>query len=500
MKTRVLDSGDFYFDFSRQLFSDDEYKNLLDEMEMVVKPKMERMLKGEKINFTENRAVGHISLRATEEDFYYKKEVIDVLNSIHEFVEEVHNGKWLSATGKKIKNIISIGIGGSYLGIEFFYKAMEDKKKMDLRLLSNIDPFNFHECISGINADETIIIVISKTFTTQETMINAFSIKEWLLKEIKGIEQEEIIKKHMIAVSSEVEKAKQFGITKVFGFWDWVGGRYSVWSAVGMLPLGLTFGFDCVESILDGARNADHHFFNKPFHSNIPIHMGLITIDHIKRGFNCRAILPYSQALSRFPAHIQQVEMESNGKYIKENGEITKQPTGQVVFGEPGTNGQHSFYQLLHQGTQIIPCEFIAFCKQTNNFTRTNATLSNHDELMCNLFAQADALFFGKSKEEVLREGCVPNLLPHKIFQGGRPSTVLLMKELSWYNLGYLLGLYEHYVAVEGFYMGINSFDQWGVELGKQLANKVKCYLEGDHSVKFNHSTQQMLDFYSNNK
>jgi len=328
-------------------------------------------------------------------------------------------------------------------------------------------------------------------------MTNARSAKAWFLEQ-GGLD----IARHFVALTTNISAAKEFGIDTTFGFWDWVGGRYSVWSAVGVLPLSLVFTLDVIEQVLDGAHSADNHFFNTEVEHNIPIHMALITIDHVNRGFKSRAILPYSQALERFPAHIQQVEMESNGKYINENGERIEK-SGQVVFGEPGTNGQHSFYQLLHQGTQIVPCEFIGFCDQPDidccrhrSYFGQDTDLTNHDVLMCNFFAQANALFYGKNENEVLAEGCPEQLVAHKTFEGGRPSTLLLFKEYNNYNLGFLLALYEHYVAAQGFYWGINSFDQYGVELGKQLANKVKSYMEGDNSVKFNNSTQSMLDYY----
>lgn len=499
MKSFLSYKDSVFYDFDRQLFNDEEYNALLNEMKTTVYPKMNQMKNGDAINFTENRSVQHISLRSTPNETWYRPEVSITLNDIENFIQKVHNHEWLSSTGKPFKNIISIGIGGSYLGIECLYKAIENEKKMNLRLLSNIDPRNLVECLENINAEETMIIIISKTFTTQETILNAECVKEWLLNNISNENPSDIIKTHMIAVSTNLKKVMEFGIQQSFGFWDWVGGRYSVWSAVGILPLGLTFGFDVVQEILDGARDADIHFFNEPFETNIPIHMGLITIDHIKRGFSCRAILPYSQALERFPAHIQQVEMESNGKYIDIHGKQLNH-SGQVVFGEPGTNGQHSFYQYLHQGTQIIPCEFIGFCKQQKGkYQKTNTKLSNHDELMCNFFAQPDALFYGKTAAMVRAEGCDEHLIPNKVFQGGRPSTLLLFDKLSSYNLGFLLALYEHYIAVQGFYLNINSFDQWGVELGKQLAKNIKQMMEG-HSIKTNKSTERMVNLYLNKK
>jgi glucose-6-phosphate isomerase len=500
MKSVLNYKNSVYFDFHRQLFNENEYSTLLEELTEKVLPKMENMKNGDKINFTENRSVEHISLRANATDSWYKKEVQEVMDDIESFVQEVHSGNLLSSTGKKFKNIISIGIGGSYLGLEYFYKSIENEKKMNLRLLSNIDPRNLIDCLEDIDPEETMVIIISKTFTTQETIINAECVKDWLVSNIHGVDSEVIVQKHMIAVSTNLEKVTSFGISKTFGFWDWVGGRYSVWSAVGMLPIGLTFGFDVVNQILNGARDADIHFFNEPIENNIPIHMGLITIDHIQRGFSCRAILPYSQALERFPAHIQQVEMESNGKHIDFHGNKVEK-SGQVVFGEPGTNGQHSFYQYLHQGTQIIPCEFIGFCKQKKGvYTKHGSSISNHDELMCNFFAQPDALFYGKNEKVLRTEGCDETLIPHKVFQGGRPSTLLLMDDLSSYNLGFLLAIYEHYVAVQGFYFDINSFDQWGVELGKELAQNVKKTMNGDSSIELNKSTQNILNFYLKTK
>jgi len=481
-------------DFTRQLIETNEFVELIKKTYKKIKLKIEKMFNGDKVNFTENREVNHFILRANENDNYneYYK-VKSVLNEIKEFTNNIHNNKLLSYNNKKFKNIISIGIGGSYLSIEYVYNAIQEDKKMNLKLLSNIDPVDFYNCIKDINADETIVIIISKTFKTQETMINAEVVRNWLLENIEG-NKDEIISKHMVAVSTNTNEIKNFGITKSFEFWDWVGGRFSVWSAVGMLPLSLVYGFNNMEKFLEGGRDADIHFKNELPENNIPIILGAISILNTELGHNVRAILPYSQSLNRFPAHIQQLEMESNGKCVDGNGNKIK-VSGEVIFGEPGTNGQHSFYQLLHQGTTIIPCEFIGFCKQKYNYKLKNNVITNHDELMCNIFAQADALAFGKSKNELIKEGCCKDLLPYKVFEGNRPSTILLFKELNIWALGFLTAIYEHRVAVHGFYLNINSFDQWGVELGKILAKKIKKKLEGDN-IKLNSSTENLIKFY----
>ena len=502
-----------YFDFSRCLLSENDLLNLLGKMKENVKPKVDKMFKGEKINFTENREVLHVLLRKrkkeNEEIKYELKEkfrsVCDTREKIFNFSRKIQEGEILSFNGKKFKNVICVGIGGSYLGTEFVYQSLQAccDKSINLSFVSNIDPLDFQENIVKLDANETLVLIISKTFTTRETIINARSIRKWLLDNIckdkeNEVKERLIISKHILAVSSNIDKVREFGIDICFNMWDWVGGRYSVWSAVGLLPLCLAFGEKVIKKFLSGGEEADNHFLNEDIENNIPYILGAISIYNTKNlKYNTRAVLPYSHALRRFPAHIQQLEMESNGKYVNSKGEKIN-ITGEVIIGEPGTNGQHSFYQLLHQGTTVVPCEFIGFCKQKNNYKLDDNIVSNHDELMCNLFAQADALAFGKSRDELERESCLEELIPHKIFEGNRPSVTLLFKELEPWSIGFLLAIYEHRVAVQGFYLDINSFDQWGVELGKILATQIRNRLEGKNVI-LNKSTSNILDFYIKN-
>lgn len=494
-KFNVKYKNKLYFDFSRQLIDIDEYDKLIKKIHNKVAPKINDLFNSKNINFTENRQVLHHVLRSHKEDNYeFYDKVSEVLNNINKFTKQIHSGKLLSVNNKKFKNILSIGIGGSYLGIECVHNAIQYDKIMNLQFISNIDPDNFYNCIKNINADETLVIVISKTFTTQETMINCETVKNWLITSLKSYDKLEIINKHFIAISTNQELVNNYGISKLFKFWDWVGGRYSIWSAVGVLPLSLVYGYDIIEDFLNGAREADIHFKTTDPENNIPLILGALSIHNTNLGYNCRAILPYSQALNRFPAYIQQLEMESNGKTVNINGEkITN--TGEIIFGESGTNGQHSFYQLLHQGSSIVPCEFIGFCKQKYDVKLDNNTISNHDELMCNMFAQADALAFGKDRDTLIKENCSEELIPYKVFEGNRPSTIFLFKELTPWTIGFLMAIYEHRVAVQGFYLDINSFDQWGVELGKILAKQIKKKLEGNN-IQFNDSTEKILDFY----
>ena len=493
-----------FFDFSRQIISQSKYEILLSKVYKKIYPNISQMFLGQNVNFTEKRPAMHMALRMHITDEYkvnnknVNNDVHAVLQHIQDFTTKIHNKDIVSSTKHKFKNIISIGIGGSYLGVEFVYNAIQNDKKMNLVMLSNIDPYDFHNCVHNLKAEETMVIIISKTFTTQETMINANIVKEWLFSNIDQ-PHEKIIKQHMIAVSSNYEMVRAYGIDNIFGFWDWVGGRFSTWSAVGLLPLSLVYGFSVMQQFLDGGRDADIHFKNEGPENNIPMILGALSIDNIQYGRNIRAIIPYSQALNRFPAHIQQLEMESNGKRINKDGCIVEK-TGEIIIGEPGTNAQHSFYQLLHQGTTIIPCEFIGFCKQRYNCHELHNTLSNQDELMCNVFAQMDALAFGKTKETLLSESCPTELLHHKTFEGNRPSLLLLFKELTPWSIGFLTAIYEHRTAVIGFYLDINSFDQWGVELGKHLANQIKLKMEGNN-IALNDSTTNMLNFYfENNK
>ena len=392
-----------------------------------------------------------------------------------------------------------------------------------LRFLANVDPVDIARALSGLDPETTLVVVVSKTFTTAETMLNARTLKRWLVDSLTGHAEADIIQKHMVAVSSAISKAVDFGIKaeNVFGFWDWVGGRYSVCSAVGVLPLALQYGMDIVRQFLAGAHNMDTHFFEAPFRSNLPVILGLLGVWNASfLGYPARAILPCkcqlsnsplastltdisadSQALVRFAAHVQQLDMESNGKRVGMNGAVLPFETGEIIFGEPGTNGQHSFYQLIHQG-RVIPSEFIGFCKSPQPIHLPGEVVSNHDELMSNFFAQPDALACGKTVAELQAEGVPAHLLPHKEFPGNRPSVSLLFPELNAFTCGQLLSLYEHRVAVQGFLWGVNSFDQWGVELGKVLATKVRHQLATNRRVGnfevdgFNASTTSLLQVY----
>mmetsp|Transcript_27977 Transcript_27977/g.47027 ORF Transcript_27977/g.47027 Transcript_27977/m.47027 type:complete len:565 (-) Transcript_27977:417-2111(-) len=488
--------------------------------------KRAKMASGAHINATEDRAVMHVALRAPKGKQFVVDgkdavpDVHNVLDKIGAFTDKVRNGEWLGATGKPLHTVVAIGIGGSFLGPEFVFEALRTDPVASaraagrtLRFLANVDPVDVGRALAGLEAESTLVIVVSKTFTTAETMLNARTMKKWLLDSVKGgpeVTPESVIRQHMIAVSTAIPKATAFGISadNVFGFWDWVGGRFSVSSAVGVVPLSLQYGFPVVQQFLAGAHNMDTHFFEAPLRSNLPVLLGLLGVWNSSfLGHNARAILPYAQALVRFAAHIQQVDMESNGKRVAMDGTLLPYECGEIIFGEPGTNGQHSFYQLVHQG-RTIPAEFIGFCKSPNPVSLEGEKVSNHDELMSNFFAQPDALAYGKTQEELVAEGVPAHLHAHKEFPGNRPSLSMLFPELNAYTCGQLLALYEHRVAVQGFMWGINSFDQWGVELGKVLAGKVRTQLSASRAAAggggaggvsgFNASTTSMLEKYLN--
>jgi glucose-6-phosphate isomerase len=382
-------------------------------------------------------------------------------------------------------------------------QAAEVAKGRTLRFLANVDPVDVARATQGLDPEETLVVVVSKTFTTAETMLNARTLRKWLLDGIKGAAPEEIIRQHVVAASSAVPLVTEFGVdpANIFGFWDWVGGRYSVCSAVGVLPLALVFGFEVLEQFLAGARNIDEHFATAPLRENIPVLMGLLGVwNSTFLGHESRAILPYAQALLRFPAHVQQLDMESNGKRVGIDGRELPFQAGEVNFGEPGTNGQHSFYQLIHQG-RAIPTEFIGFARSQHPIELPGEVVSGQDELMSNFFAQPDALALGKTREQLEIEGVAEELRPHKEFPGNRPSFSLLFGQLDPFTTGQLLALYEHRVFVQGAIWGINSFDQWGVELGKVLAKQVRTQLaasrQGDAAISgFNSSTAAMIRFY----
>lgn len=475
-------------DYSRQFIDKEIFNELENQANKYVYPKIYEMYRGEDINTTEKRGVLHIALRASENDKYiYKdkdivKDVINVRKYIKEYSTNIRNGTIRSINGNLFKNTIVIGIGGSYLGTKYVHEALrsdlrggsyQSSKGRILRFLSNVDPVDFTRSIQDLNPNETLIIIVSKTFTTTETMLNAKLCRNWIVTNLG----EKAIPYHMIAVSTDIDKVKSFGIDKknIFPFWNWVGGRYSVTSSVGILPLSIQYGYDIIENFLNGARTIDQHFYTKPFNKNIPILLGMIGFQNSTiLEYPVKAIIPYSEALVDFPNHIQQVDMESNGKNVRHNGkgQYVKN-AGEIVFGQSGTNGQHSFYQLLHQG-RTVPIDFIGSIYSQYNQYIDNNILTLHDELMSNFFAQPDALALGCTYDELLSNNTPKNLLPHKFMPGNRPSTMILFQQITAYEVGQLLAIYEHRTAVQGFLWDINSFDQFGVELGKILAVGVK--------------------------
>lgn len=494
-----------YFDYSRQRVTLETMDLLFDLAEkQELTKRIQAMVNGEKINFTEDRAVLHTALRASKDkigtvfvdDVDAIKEVHEVLDQIKQFTEAFRSGRITGYTGKRMRNIVSVGIGGSYLGPEFLHEVLKTEEEgissslgYSLRFLANVDPVDVERTCADLDPEETLIIIVSKTFTTAETMLNARTMRQWLW-DFMG-DDIDVVKKHVVACSSvsATENVKAFGIDTekyFFRFWDWVGGRYSVCGAAGAVPISLLYGFDLFEKFLEGARSMDEHFINAPMRQNIPILMGLLGVWNSSfMGYNSRALIPYAQALLRLPAHIQQLDMESNGKRISRHGIEIDYPVGEVDFGEPGTNSQHSFFQMIHQG-QAIPVDFLGFVQSQHDLLMDGEKLSSHDELMSNFFAQPDALANGKTADEVRAEGCPQELVLHKVFDGNRPSSSLLFPQLSAYVTGQILALYEHRTAVQGFIWDLNSFDQWGVELGKKLAMDVK-----DHLTKARYDPKQ---------
>ncbi len=476
-----------------------------------VPAQIQAMASGDKINRSEARAALHMALRASGQDHYavdgnnVVPNVLAVRDQIRRFSDQVRSGQYRGASGKMLRNTIVVGIGGSYLGSEFVAEALATDRdcaaaadKRQLRFLANIDPIDIARATKDIDPAETLVVIISKTFTTAETMLNAQALKRWLVSALG----ESAVQQHMLAVSSNVVEVQKFGlrVDNIFAMWDWVGGRYSVCSAVGLLPLALQFGFPVVEQFLAGARAIDQHFLRAELRQNLPVILALFAIWNINFLHRpVHALLPYCQALHRFAAHIQQVEMESNGKRVQHSGEPLPIETGAIVFGEPGTNAQHSFYQLIHQG-RVVPADFIGFA-QSQYDVQSAAALSHHDELMANFFAQPDALALGKTRAELLQENVPTSLLGHKEFPGNRPSNVLLFSRLNPYTCGQLLALYEHRTAVQGFIWQLNSFDQWGVELGKVLAKGIRQSMLQLHEQKaaanpLPLSTQRLLEHY----
>ena len=458
------------------------------------------MFRGEKINITENRAVLHIALRAPKgasivvDGKNVVPQVHMALDKMADFSNRVRSGAWKGHTGKRIRNVINIGIGGSDLGPVMAYEALKhySNRGMTFRFVSNVDGTDFAEAVHDLDPSETLFVVSSKTFTTLETMTNARTARDWSLKGLGG--DVKAVAKHFVAVSTNRAKVSEFGIdtANMFEFWDWVGGRYSMDSAIGLSTM-LAIGPDNFRALLDGFHEMDEHFRTAPFERNLPVLMGLLAVWYNNFfGAETVAVLPYEQYLKRFPAYLQQLTMESNGKHVTLEATEVDYPTGPIYWGEPGTNGQHSFYQLIHQGTRLIPCDFIAFVETLNPLGR------HHDVLLANVFAQTEALAFGKTPEEAKAEGTADPLVPHRVFEGNRPSNTILVEKLTPNTLGKLVALYEHSVFTQGVIWNIDSFDQWGVELGKVLAQRIipELETEAEPELKHDSSTNSLIHRY----
>jgi glucose-6-phosphate isomerase len=498
-----LQAGDWYLDYSKNRITTQTMQLLLHlPVESNLRAAIDAMFTGQVINTTENRPVLHTALRNRSNNPVIVNgqdvmpEVNRVLQQMGDFSEKVRSGEWKGHTGRPIKNIINIGIGGSDLGPVMAYEALKhySMRSLTVRFVSNVDATHFVEATCDLNPEETLFIIASKTFTTEETMTNAQTARAWLLE---SLPDESAIAKHFVAVSTNTEKVKEFGIdpANMFVFWDWVGGRYSLTSAIG-LPVMLAIGPANFTAMLEGFHTMDNHFRTAPFAENMPVIMALLGIWY-NNFFNAEtyALLPYDQYLHRFPAYFQQGDMESNGKSVTKDGKQVEYQTGPVIWGEPGTNGQHAFYQLLHQGTKLIPADFIGFAQSLNSIG------DHHDKLMANFFAQTEALAFGKTSEEVRAEGVAESLIPHKTFAGNRPTNTLLAPKLTPNTLGQLIALYEHKIFVQGGIWGINSFDQWGVELGKILAKKILTELKDDDShLSHDTSTNTLIGKYKSLK
>lgn len=473
------DAG-IYLDYSKNLLTEETIRLLVKLAEECgLRGRIEAMFRGEKINVTEKRAALHVALRMPRDGSIFVEgnnvvpKVHEVLDRMADFADRIRTGQWKGHTGKRIRNIINIGIGGSDLGPVMAYEALRhySQRDMTFRFVSNIDGTDFAEAVSDLNADETLFVVSSKTFTTLETMTNANSARQWTLRYLGD---ERSIARHFVAVSTNTEEVTKFGIdsANMFGFWDWVGGRYSMDSAIGLTTM-IAVGPENFRSMLAGFHEMDEHFRTAPFDRNLPVLMGMLSVWYNNFfGAQTVAVLPYDQYLKRFPAYLQQLTMESNGKHVTLDGAHVDYETGPIFWGEPGTNGQHSFYQLIHQGTKLVPCDFIGFCQALNPIG------NHHDVLIANLFAQTEALAFGKTEEEVRSEGTPDWLVSHRIFEGNRPSNTILGERLTPEMLGKLVALYEHSVFTQGTIWNIDSFDQWGVELGKVLANRIIPELE----------------------
>jgi glucose-6-phosphate isomerase len=497
----TAEAAGLFLDYSKNRITDETLKLLIQlAEESGLRDRIEAMFRGDKINITENRAVLHVALRAPKgasivvDGTNVVPEVHAVLDKMADFSNRARSGAWLGHTGKRIRNIINIGIGGSDLGPVMAYEALKhySERALTFRFVSNIDGTDFAEAVQDLDPSETLFIVSSKTFTTLETMTNAHTARAWSLAGLDG--DEKSVAKHFVAVSTNATEVSKFGIdtANMFGFWDWVGGRYSMDSAIGLSTM-IAVGADNFRSMLDGFHEMDEHFRTAPLEQNLPVLMGLLGVWYNDFfGAQTVAVFPYEQYLKRFPAYLQQLTMESNGKHVSLNGIEVDYQTGPIYWGEPGTNGQHSFYQLIHQGTRLIPCDFIAFAQSLNPLGR------HHDMLIANVCAQTEALAFGKTPVQVKAEGTPDWLVPHRVFEGNRPSNTILAEELTPAVLGKLVALYEHSVFTQGTIWDIDSFDQWGVELGKVLAQRIIPEIESKSEPKLVHdsSTNNVIRRY----
>jgi glucose-6-phosphate isomerase len=501
----AVEADGLYLDYSKNRVTDETMRLLLQlAEESGLKARIDAMFQGERINITEKRAVLHIALRAPRGDSIVLDgknvvpEVHSVLDRMADFSNRVRGGEWKGHTGKRIRNVINVGIGGSDLGPVMAYEALKhfSDRAMTFRFISNIDGTDFAEAVRDLDPSETLFIISSKTFTTLETMTNAHTAREWSLAGLGG--DEKSVAKHFVAVSTNAAEVAKFGIdtANMFEFWDWVGGRYSMGSAIGLSTM-VAIGPENFLAMLNGFHRMDEHFRTAPFQQNLPVLMGLLAIWYNDFfGAQTVAVLPYEQYLKRFPAYLQQLTMESNGKHVRLDGKKVRRDTGPIYWGEPGTNGQHSFYQLIHQGTRLVPCDFIAFSKPLNPLGR------HHNMLIANVCAQTEALAFGKTPAQVEAEGTPKWLVPHRVFEGNRPSNTILAEKLTPETLGKLVALYEHSVFTQGAIWNIDSFDQWGVELGKVLAQRIIPELESETEPQLAHdsSTNNLITYYRKSK
>ena len=497
----AVEAAGIYLDYSKNRITDETLTLLLQlAAESGLRERIDAMFRGDRINVSENRAVLHVALRAPRGASVFVDgqnvvpEVHAVLDRMAGFASGLRAGSWAGRTGKRIRNIVNIGIGGSDLGPAMAYEALKhySDRTMTFRFVSNVDGSDFAEAVRDLDPGETLFIVSSKTFTTLETMTNATTARDWLLAGVGG--DKRAVARHFVAISTNAEEVAKFGIegANMLGFWDWVGGRYSMESAIGLSTM-IAIGPDNFHAMLDGFHEIDVHFRTAPFEQNLPVLMGLLAVWYNNFfGTQTVAVLPYEHYLKRFPAYLQQLTMESNGKHVTVDGVVVNYDTGPVYWGEPGTNGQHSFYQLIHQGTRLVPCDFIAFARTANPIGR------HQDVLLANVFAQTEALAFGKTAEQVKVEGTPDWLVPHRVFEGNRPSNTLLLESLTPATLGRLVALYEHSVFTQGMIWQIDSFDQWGVELGKALAQRIIPQLESIREPTLDHdsSTNSLIRRY----